>query len=264
MNRFEILAKATLHMYGEAVRDGSKSLVAHFWIIGLIPGYTMLLGLIGTLAMSLGFLGGILQYLAMAALLSSFLSIIGEAVSHQRVNVAGLGSTFGRYFNSLISVLFVFWILDLVLGMMSHSNANSLWLILFVKTAIFIVFNPVPELIYQGQRDGMGLLEDAYRFTLANTVEWLLPMFLILGPIFAIETRMGLVVMSQLSPTNALTMLNTILMQWLPTAGPWTAILSTLLASTLLTWIMLCRGFLFRSLNRGGRRQRIFQSRMES
>ena len=263
MNRFEILVKATLQMYAEAIREGSKSLVAHFWIVGLIPGYTMLLGLVATLGMSLGFLGGILQYLAMAALLSSFLSILEEAVSHQRVNFAGLGSTFGRYFNSLISVLFIFWILDLVLGMIGQNSANSLWLILSVKTAIFVVFNPVPELIYQGRRDGMGLLEDAYRFTLANTLEWLFPMFLILGPIFAIETHWGLVVMSQLSPTNALSMISTILMQGLP-ASPWTTILSTLVASALLTWIMLFRGFLFRSLNRGGRRQRIFMSRMQS
>ena len=264
MNRFQILLKATLQMYADAISESSKSLVAHFWVVGLIPGYTMLLGLVGTLSMSLGFLGGILQYLAMAALLSSFLSILEEAVAHQRVHFSGLGTTFGRYFNSLISVLFVFWILDLVLGMVGQNSPNSLWLILFVKTAIFIVFNPVPELIYQGQRDGMGLLEDAYRFTLANTLEWLLPMFLILAPIFAIETRIGLAVMSQLSPTNALTMLNTIVMQWLPASGPWVAILSTLLASTLLTWVMLFRGFLFRSLNRGGRRQRIFMSRMQS
>ena len=147
MNRFQILVKATLQMYGQALRDGSKSLVAHFWIIGLIPGYTMLLALAATLSMSLGFIGGIVQYLAIAACLSSFLSILEEAISHQRVNFSGLGTTFGRYFNSLISVLFVFWIVDLVLGMVSHSSPNALWLILFVKTAIFVVFNPYKSLI---------------------------------------------------------------------------------------------------------------------
>jgi hypothetical protein len=34
------------------------------------------------------------------------------------------------------------------------------------------------------------------------------------------------------------------------------------IASVLLVWIMLFRGFLFRALNRSGRRQRLFEARM--
>ena len=53
MNRFQILLKATLQMYADAISESSKSLVAHFWVVGLIPGYTMLLGLVLILYSSL-------------------------------------------------------------------------------------------------------------------------------------------------------------------------------------------------------------------
>ncbi|MEO2166881.1 MAG: hypothetical protein ABGY42_01945 [bacterium] len=264
MSEFTTLVAATGQMYREALRDGSASLTRHFWIAGLVPAYTIVLGLSAALTMRLGMIGGLLQYLAMAACLSSFLAVIGEAVAHQRVRFDGMAQTFGRYFNSIISVFFIFWIVDLILSMVAQSTPNILWFVIFVKTAIFVVFNPVPELIYQGHRSGMGLLEDSIQFVKANTIEWLLPVLMMMAPFFAINIRTGFLAMARVSPTNALAFVIDAIGQFLPLTGAPASIVATLLASIGITWIMLCRGFLFRSLARGGRRQRIFAARMRS
>lgn len=264
MSDLGTLFRATLQIYAEALRDSSRSLVAHFWIIGLVPAYTILLGLAAGLTMRLGFAGGLLQYLAMAACLGSLLTVIGEAIAHQRVRFDGLAQTFGRYFGRVISVFFVFWIVDLMLSLFAQADPGLAWLVIFVKTAIFVIFNAVPELIYQGHNDGTALLSDAYQFIRSNTVEWLLPTFLVMSPFFLIDLRTGFLAMARLSPTNALDFMVGALGAFLPLSGQAASLAALLLASVLLTWILLFRGFLFKALNRGGRRQRIFAARMRA
>ena len=51
-----------------------------------------------------------------------------------------------------------------------------MWLAVAVNTGIFVVFNPVPELIYQGSATASALLEDAVQFIRDNTIEWLVPL----------------------------------------------------------------------------------------
>ena len=264
MSQFQTLVRATLQIYREALSEGSRSLVAHFWIVGLVPAYTVLLGVSAVLVGQLGMLGGIVQYLAMAACLSSFLTVIGEAVAHQRVRFEGLLQTFGRYFGSIISIFFIFWIIELLLGMVAQTNPNALWFVIFVKISIFLVFNPAPELIYQGDRDGIGLLQDAMRFMRENTVEWLIPIFVMMAPFFAVDLRTGFLAMARISATNALDFAIAAIGQMLPFFGDFNQLIATLIGSVAITWVMLCRGFLFRSLNRGGRRQRIFSARMRA
>jgi hypothetical protein len=66
-----------------------------------------------------------------------------------------------------------------------------------------------------------------------------------------------------LSPgTNALGVIDFTLRAWLPPLGDAAQLLLLAVESLLLCWIMLFRGFLFRSLARSGRRQRIFGARM--
>lgn len=262
MSEFNMLVGATLRIYGDALRDSARGLVSHFWIIGLIPAYTVLLGISGAFTMRLGFAGGLIQYLAMAACVSSFLAVIGEAVARQRVRFDGMAQTFGQYFGRVISVFFIFWIIDLLLSVVAQGSPDVVWFVLFVKIAIFVVFNAVPELIYQGHYDGTALLSEAFQFVRANTIEWLLPAFLMMAPFFLIDVRTGFLAMARLSPTNALDFAIGAMQTLVPLSGSAASLVATLLASVLLTWIVLFRGFLFKALHRGGRRQRIFAARM--
>ena len=40
---------------------------------------------------------------------------------------------------------------------------------------MFILLNPVPELIYQGRASGLELISASYNFIVENWIEWLMP-----------------------------------------------------------------------------------------
>lgn len=261
MSDFNRLVRATLDIYADSLRQGTRALFRHVWIVGLVPAYTLLLQLISGLAVNLGFAGGFLIFLAVAACASSFLTILDEAVSHGRVRIEELGQSFGRYFSRLISVYFLFWIVRLLLGMVASGNPDLLWLVIAVNTSLFLVFNPIPELIYQGREDGMALLQEAVQFTRDNLVEWLVPLAVVMLPFFLLDTQVGFLVMARFGVQNGLDLVIGLVATVLPLSGVALTLVATAIASVLIVWIMLFRGFLFRALSESGRRQRVFASR---
>jgi len=262
VSQIAVLVRATLGLYQRALVDSFALMLRHAWIVLLVPLYTVVLGLAEAAAASMGLLGGLLMYLAVAACLSSFLTVIGEAVANQRVHAAGLGQTFSRYLWSIVTIVFIFWIIHLLLALIVSENPALMWLAVAVNTGIFIVFNAVPELIYQGQRDGLALLEDAVQFLRDNTVEWLIPLAVMLAPLFAVDLRAGFVAMANLGATNVLFWTIAMIDEWIPGSSDLQHLVATALASVVIVWIMLFRGLLFRSLWRSGRRQRVFEARM--
>jgi hypothetical protein len=261
MGDITILARATLALYRDAARDASQALVRNVWVILLLPGYTIVLGLVGSVAGNLGFVGGFLMYLALAACVSSFLAVLATAVANDRFRPDELAQSFGRYLWSIVNVIFLLWIVQLLLGLIVQQNPGLVWLARAVNAGIFVLCNPLPELIYQSSRDGLAMIDEAVQFIRDNAVEWLLPMAVLLAPIFFISPQAGVLVMAELGPTSALALAMDAVSTFLPDLGRAGELVATLLASALVVWIMLFRGFLFRSLSRSGRRQRIFAAR---
>jgi hypothetical protein len=261
MGDLEILTRATLALYRDAARDAGRALRRHLWAIVLLPAYSIALGAVGSLVSPLGIVGGFLMYLALAACVSSFLAVVAGAVAHDRVRPSDLVPSFSRYLWSIVNVVFVLWIIQLLLGLISQQNASMRWLALAVNAGIFLVCNPLPELIYQGSREGLAMIDEAVQFTRENAVEWLLPIAVLLLPVFLASPQAGLFVMAEMGPTSALALIMQVLDAFLPDMGRLGEIVTTILAAAALVWIMLFRGFLFRSLARGGRRQRIFAAR---
>ena len=262
MNDAHILLRATCAIYAGAARDAWRALVRNPWLALLVPAYTALLHLAAILAAPLGFAGGFLLGFALAACASSFLAVLAEATSHERVDFGALGSSFGRYLWSVVSIFFIFWIIQFLLSAIIETNAGLAWLAVLVNAALFVVCNPVPELIYQSPRDGMQLVDEAITFTRENAIEWLAPVAILLLPLFALDVRTGLLIMSSIGPTNALGYAMMGLSSLLPSMGPVGLLVIAMLASAGIAWVMLFRGFLFRVLSRSGRRQRIFDARM--
>jgi hypothetical protein len=262
MNDAALLVRATLALYRNAALDATRALARNVWIIALLPLYSLVLTLVQGLAAPLGMAGGFLVFLAMAACVSSFLSLLSEAVSHERIRLAELGPTFGRYLWSITGVLFLFWIIELLLTLITQQNPSLVWLAITVNLGLFLVCNPLPELVYQSGRDGLALVDEAVQFMRENAVEWLLPVAVLFAPLFALGLREGLLAMAHVGATSALGLVDLTLRAWLPPLGEAGRILTLIAASLLLCWVMLFRGFLFRSLARSGRRQRIFEARM--
>jgi hypothetical protein len=262
VNEPTLLVRATLALYRDAARDAARALARNLWMAALPPVYSLVLGIVQQIALPLGMVGGFLIFLAAAACVSSFLSVLAEAVAHERIRPRDLGQTFGRYVSSIVGVMFIFWIIGLLLTLITQQNPGLGWLAIVINLGLFLLCNPLPELIYQGTRDGIALVDDAVQFMRENAVEWLVPMGVLFLPLFVIGIRRALLAMAQVGATNALGVIDFTLRAWLPPLGDVAQLLLLAVESLLLCWIMLFRGFLFRSLAQSGRRQRVFGARM--
>ncbi len=263
MNDRLALLRATLALYRDALSQSLALLWEQPWLALLVPGYTLALGAVGQLVAPLGLAGGLLSFLALAACSSSFLALVGERVARRRVSFADLGPSFAQHLGSVAGVLFVFWIIQLLLSLIVAQDPSLGTLELALNAGLFVIFNPLPELIYQGSRDGLALLEDAVEFLRENALEWLLPVAALLAPLFALDARTGLQAMAEIGAANALPWTAGAIAAWLPSlGGAAAASLGLLLASAGLLWIMLFRGLLFRALARSSRRRRVFEARM--
>lgn len=257
-----LLVRATLALYRDAARDAARSLARNLWIVTLPVLYSILIAMVQRVAAPLGIIGGFLMFLAAAACVSSFLSVLSEAVSHERIRFAELGTTFGRYLSSIAGVLFLFWIIELLLTLITEQNPSLAWLAIAINLGLFILCNPLPELIYQSMRDGIGLVDEAVQFIRENAIEWLVPLLVFFLPLFVLDVREGLMAMAHVGATNVLGVVDLTLRAWLPPLGDGVQVVLLFVSSVILCWIMLFRGFLFRSLAQSGRRQRIFGARM--
>ena len=133
---------------------------------------------------------------------------------------------------------------------------------------IFVLLNPVPEVIYQSrQGSALEVIQESYSFVVENWIEWFLPLAIALAPFglsffFQVSTQGGR--LGGLNFWYLLTLPFTLLSQWFSFLGfsPNLSFIVVLVFTPILTvFILFFRGHLFAALHRSSRRQRMFQSR---
>lgn len=160
---------STIALYRSALLETGRStrrtilavpvLVAAFIAIQLVAGLVAPLGLVG------GFIVGFMH----AGAVGWYLSLIEVGVTGRRkVKLEDIRASIGLYFWEVISVGFIFWI-----GQMVIQGLTSAAVLAAAVLLASIIFNPAPELIYQGRTRGLDLLGDAMRFMQNNWPEWL-------------------------------------------------------------------------------------------
>ncbi len=121
------------------------------------------------------------------------------------------------------------------------TSPNGALIYLLIKLGLYILLNPVPELIYQSRTAGLELISASYNFIVENWIEWLIPNILL--------AVAGYYLLEVSAP----------LLFGLP------AVLSLFLYSFMiglgLTYLMTFRGFLFAELYGTTRRSRIYRYR---
>jgi len=121
---------------------------------------------------------------------------------------------------------------------------NGLLIYFCIQIALYILLNPVPELIYQSRTSGLELLSASYNFIVENWIEWLIPNILLAIGGYALlrlfeSLLFGLPAFIQL---------------FLYSFG----------LGLFLTYMMTFRGFLFAELHGTTRRSRIYRYKARS
>ncbi len=249
-----------IRLYGDtavlAARRGARAWPVMFSLV-LYAGIVMVAG---QLVAPLGIIGGFVLGMVLAACFSSYIHLISTAVAGSKVKLADLKQSFGARFWDVISVLFAFWVIDFALTKVvaPPAGANAPIVIALFGLAMAVFFNPVPELLYQGQSRSFSLLMESGRFVSRHGLEWLLPNVLfaaaLLAPLGLLRGPAGLIVLN---------------MSALLSAGGSGSGLGALFARAplylqlpmlvFIHFVMVFRGLLFAELTQGGARRRALQ-----
>lgn len=233
------LFAAYLHLYSTCLGRTLKGLRISPWTLLLPWGLLLAFEAATPLARGLGFLGGFAMALLLDALFSCYLYFTGEVVAESKVRLAELTKSFGAYFFAVMSVFFVVWVADLILGMVLAQSSGRWVVELALWLFAAVLLNATPEVIYQrGTRGGLETFSRSIKFVQDNWLEWFIPNGVGLALLYLLLTQVVL---------------------RLPF---WGYLVTGLAGSAAFHVLMVFRGHLFRELDGLSHRQRMFKYRM--
>ena len=257
--------QTTFAAYGRAAKAALTAFVrGPAALVGLVVAQLLVFAvsvLVGKA--NLGIVGGFIIGIISIGAAGSYLSLVEQALDGRRgVPWTAIQESVGTYFNDVMNVAFIFFIVDMLVGRLLPGPA-----LLLLWLAIFILFNPVPELIInQRSFGGIETLRSAFRWVKKNGIEWFLPHFLIGGALVVVAPASTFFLLTAFGPRFGF-------VEGLAVIGPLlTALqrgwdLRTLLLAVLIPASihlgMLFRCALFRELDSGGRRARAWQARFK-
>lgn len=169
------IVRATLWIYRVALRRTVELLAANWGIIFAPLVYSVILSVAATLGAPLGIVGGFIVTAATAACASSGLYLIQNIVRTGRVSLNDFTRGFSAYLWDILGIAFILWIPMMLLSEVAYSTPQSPVIVFLVQLLLYIILNPVPELIYQTRTTGVALLSASYEFIVENWIEWFAP-----------------------------------------------------------------------------------------
>ncbi|HTM08623.1 MAG TPA: hypothetical protein VL754_09560 [Verrucomicrobiae bacterium] len=232
---------ATLWIYRVAFRRTVELLTANLPVIFAPLAYSIILSLATTLFGPIWLVGGIIITAVTAACASSALFLIENIVRMGKVSVSDFTKGFSIYLWEILGIAFILWIPMMLLSGVAASTPQGPVIILFVELLLYVILNPVPELIYQTRTSGVALLSASYEFIVENWIEWFLP-----------NVAIGIAAYWLLVWLD-------VPASYLPTFFRFFLLYSVF--GLLLTFLMIFRGLLFSELNGTTRRSRAYRYR---
>ena len=159
-----------LGVYQRVLRRGFELTVRHWWLGLVAIGYQATVLVLMPLAGPLGMVGGFLMGFAMAALMSSWLVLVGHVVRAGRTTLADLPGSFVVHMWDLLTFGFLLWALQYIAGI---AFADLSYAAIVFELALLVFLSAVPEEIYLGSEAGAAIFVASYRFVAAHWIEWL-------------------------------------------------------------------------------------------
>ncbi|GJL64069.1 MAG: hypothetical protein NPIRA04_27230 [Nitrospirales bacterium] len=261
--------QATTQLYQQALQSTIRSFLRGWMMTLVVVGFAMLMMVVTLLASSLGMLGGLIAGAANAFVIGATLYLIEQVVlGARKIQWADIPQSAGQYFWDVISVGFLVWFPLMMLEMALQANPYRPVLTTAVFFLVFVLLNPVPEVIYQ-RRPGsaMEVVRESYEFVLENWIEWFLPIAILLAPFglsffFEFSSQAGM--RGGLDFFQIFTVPFRLLTSWLEYFGisnAGSSVLIILCTPILGVFMLIFRGHLFSALHGSTRRQRQFQAR---
>ncbi len=261
--------QGTLQLYKQVIQATGRSFARGWKVTIVVVGFAALMLFVTMLVAPLGMIGGMISGAANALAIGATLYLVEQVVlGARKIEWHDIPPSAGQYFWDVISVGFLVWLPLLIMQMALQANPYRPLLTTALFFLVFVILNPVPEVIYQRrQGSAMDVVRESYEFVLENWVEWFLPIALLLAPFglsffFEFSSQAGM--RGGLDFFHILSGPFHLLTGWMEYLGISNAASSFMIAlcTPILGVLMLIfRGHLFAALHGTTRRQRSFRAR---
>lgn len=222
----------------------------YFPIVVVILIFTMVVDMLATLlfgmlaqVISFPFLWGVLRYLVDVATLSLLMVALSKVLSKRSLDMRNFTDDWQRFMSPLMNTRFIFWLIEIVLSMLSGALGQIPYLLLILGIAYNILVSPMLESIYIAGEQGQDALMFIIEFLKNNILQWL-PV-LVLFPL--IMSRIELFSWSNILAGKDFSSLPRILILYL-----------------LLAFVYIYKGHLFSILHNSSMRKRKFMGVMDN
>ncbi|MDR2337870.1 MAG: hypothetical protein LBE20_04385 [Deltaproteobacteria bacterium] len=254
MDNIIILIKSTLVLYWEVLQDTGKGFLKNWWC-GVLPiFYVLVVWGVGSLVVLIlpGIIGGLILGLLWALLIANYFVFLAASVEKEKILFSEIIPETLALFSPVLSVLFILYVISLVqsLFLVGAENSFNNFLALAVSLILVMLFNALPEIVYQQRGIGFYSFDKSFQFIKENFVEWFAPQififFLVYGKSFF--SAMNLIELAQINPLFSGKL-------FIGSSG-W-----IVLDLFLMHCFMIFRGILFKQLLTSSRRKRIYNYR---
>ena len=243
-----------LSVYKDCAVKASKDLIRN-WVV--FPGIVVCFFIFQWILIAsqpLGIAGGFLVGGTAVAFIGLYYSWIRRSIEGEKLTFKSLAQFESELFFQVMSIAFLFWIfLDLLLGSFTSSSGDAT-IRLVAQLSAFLMFNAIPEVIYQQRSEGVEGLVESFNFIKDNWIEWFVPLVVILGPPLLMLSSEYMI--TALAISQPLIPFHIILTTW-PfspfsiSLGWMGSILDQVPALLLCHGFMLFRGYLFEAIQHG-------------
>ncbi|NMC63229.1 MAG: hypothetical protein GYA55_08670 [SAR324 cluster bacterium] len=259
------LIRTTLIMYKECAKEASLSLIRNWRLLVMSTTAFITFMFAAFLVGPLGFAGSFILGMVSITLLTYYYSWLSECTSRNTLRWEDYIVFDSSLFSPVINTAFILFIFSLLISQFGVVP-NMLKVITCINLGVFIIFSALPEILYFHRYQGITSFVEAYNFIKDNWIEWFIPLLFFFSPLL-IQNPIGLLnSLSSGDPLLPVLKFLSLFSESLVAADFLSLTFPPLLMNLALsflsivaaTWFMLFRGFLFRELESGSRRQRAF------
>ena len=175
------LIKDLFFVNGAVIKKSSKSFFKNWMIIFTGFVYTIIstvaFTLINTLFQGiLNIIAGLLTAILVSSLVSNYLNLLYGVIKYDKISIQDFKEGFKQYIWKIYGIYFIIWIVSYLLegiGGIAGSNGGALMNIITIGA--FVIFNPLPEVIYQKDRSSLESLTYSAGFMAENWINWIIP-----------------------------------------------------------------------------------------
>ncbi|WP_430883493.1 hypothetical protein [Fusibacter sp. JL216-2] len=197
-----------------------------------------------------GIFGGLIMTLFQSAVFSNYLFLMNRIVRTGQFTQDDFQHGFKVYFRKVWVVLLIIWVAQFAVMTLAQPFGMLIpafgLITLIAQVVAFVLFNPLPETLYQKHLGELDSFMYAFSFIRENWIDWFVPNIVLGGACYGIYRGINLLFATTL--------------RGLPFAMQTSLfiVLIAILVQAILGYMMVYRGFLFEMLSTTTRRKRLF------